>query len=170
MPGSQPPMPSCGFIRSIGKEMPGAPGIFGSVTGMGLAIAIGLPCPVSAPLPRKWRSASAIQLPCLAARLFSGMLSEATRKNKEHSTIFRIFHQETKYRKPTEAGAAAGDGREWTGCGASLSRFLNPPTPWPLLTSETKPTLLFATSTSCFSFDLHTNIIMIKGHNIILYT
>ncbi|MPC58471.1 hypothetical protein E2C01_052476 [Portunus trituberculatus] len=36
MPGSQPLIPSCGFIRSTGKEMPGAPGTFGSRHGSGV--------------------------------------------------------------------------------------------------------------------------------------
>ncbi|MPC67955.1 hypothetical protein E2C01_062142 [Portunus trituberculatus] len=54
--------------------MPGASGTFGSAYGVGLATSIGLPCPVAAPLPRKWRLASAIQLPCLAGRLLSRML------------------------------------------------------------------------------------------------
>ncbi|MPC64077.1 hypothetical protein E2C01_058187 [Portunus trituberculatus] len=74
MPGGQPLITSCGFICDSDKEMPGAPSTSGTVYGVGSATAISLPCPTAAPLPRKWRSASAIQLLCLAARLLSRML------------------------------------------------------------------------------------------------
>ncbi|MPC47181.1 hypothetical protein E2C01_040917 [Portunus trituberculatus] len=62
MLGGQPLIPSNGFIRSTGKEMPNALGRLplALFMGMGLATAIWLSCPATAPLPRIWRSASAM--------------------------------------------------------------------------------------------------------------
>ncbi|MPC65331.1 hypothetical protein E2C01_059464 [Portunus trituberculatus] len=101
----------------------------------------------------------------------SGYVKQQERtKNTVRFSVYSTKRPSTGNQLKQGGEAAAGDGREWTGCGASLSHSVNPLTPRPLLTSEPKPALLFATSTSCFSFDLHTNIIMIKGHNAILNT
>ncbi|MPC58885.1 hypothetical protein E2C01_052895 [Portunus trituberculatus] len=52
--------------------------LFVLFTGVGLATAIGLPCPAATTLSEICRSVIAIQLPCLAARLLSGILMVAS--------------------------------------------------------------------------------------------